>query len=255
VGSLAALAIEGIPEVRAGDDLARIVADALPGDLTDGDVVAIAHKVVSKAEGRVRRLGEIEPSPRAIQLADEHGKDPRFVQAVLDESAAIVGAGHGVLVCETHHGFVCANGGVDRSNAASADELILLPEDPDASARLIRAGIAERRGVSPAVLVTDSFGRAWRVGQTDVALGTAGLEPLDDWRGRTDAAGRELRATSIAVADAIAGAADLARSKDGSLPVVLVRGLERLVAADDGPGASPLRRAAADDLFRTGRLH
>jgi coenzyme F420-0:L-glutamate ligase/coenzyme F420-1:gamma-L-glutamate ligase len=213
-------------------------------------VLVVAHKVVSKAEGRVRRLDEIDPGERARALAAEHGKDARLVQAVLDESAELLRAAGGVLICVTHHGFVCANAGVDQSNAGSEGELVLLPEDPDGSARRLRAGIEAARGVRPAVVVADSFGRAWRLGQTDVALGAAGLTPLDGWAGRPDAFGRELHATSIAVADAVAAAADLARSKDSLEPVVLVRGLERWVTDEDGPGAAALRRAAEDDLFR-----
>jgi coenzyme F420-0:L-glutamate ligase/coenzyme F420-1:gamma-L-glutamate ligase len=236
--------------VRPGDDLGPLIATALPDDLADGDVVCVAHKVVSKAEGRIRRLKEIEPGDRARELAAEHDKDARVVQAVLDESKALLRAGHGVLICETHHGLVCANAGVDRSNAVDPGELILLPEDPDRSARELRASIAAARDVRPAVLISDSFGRAWRLGQTDVAIGAAGLAPLDDWRGRVDAHGRELQATAIAVADAIAGAADLARAKDAARPVVVVRGLDRFVTADDGPGAVALRRPAGDDLFR-----
>jgi coenzyme F420-0:L-glutamate ligase/coenzyme F420-1:gamma-L-glutamate ligase len=222
----------------------------LPDDLGDGDVLSVAHKVVSKAEGRTRRLGDVEPSERARDLAAEHGKDARIVQAVLDESATILRAGHGVLICETRHGLVCANAGVDRSNTADPDELLLLPKDPDGSARRLRAGIASLRGVRPAVLISDSFGRAWRLGQTDVAIGAAGLVPLDDWRGRRDAGGRTLQATAIAVADAIAATADLARAKDADRPAVLLRGLDRFVTPDDGPGAMSLRRPAADDLFR-----
>jgi coenzyme F420-0:L-glutamate ligase / coenzyme F420-1:gamma-L-glutamate ligase len=236
--------------VRPGDDLPALIATALPPDLSGEDVVCVAHKVVSKAEGRLRRLGDVVPGDRARELAAEHDKDPRVVQAVLDESTVVLRAGHGVLVCETRHGLVCANAGVDRSNVADPDELVLLPANPDRSARALRAGIAAVRGVQPAVLISDSFGRAWRLGQTDVAIGAAGLAPLDDWRGRRDAHGRELQATAIAVADAVAGAADLARAKDASQPVVLVRGLSRLVTPDDGPGAAALRRPAADDLFR-----
>jgi coenzyme F420-0:L-glutamate ligase/coenzyme F420-1:gamma-L-glutamate ligase len=247
---LSAIALGEIPQVGAGDDLATLIAAALPSEAGDGDVVSVAHKVVSKAEGRVRRLAEIEPGERARALAAEHAKDPRVVQAVLDESATVLRAAHGVLICETRHGLVCANAGVDRSNAANPDELILLPEDPDRSARALRAGIAAARGIRPAVVISDSFGRAWRLGQTDVAIGAAGLQPLDDWRGRSDAHGRELSATAIAVADAIAGAADLARAKDGDQPAVLLRGLDRYVTAADGPGAAALRRPPADDLFR-----
>jgi coenzyme F420-0:L-glutamate ligase/coenzyme F420-1:gamma-L-glutamate ligase len=236
--------------VRAGDDLVALLAAALPPDLADGDILAVAHKVVSKAEGRTRRLAEIDPGERARELAAEHGKDARVVQALLDESAAVLRAGHGVLICETHHGLVCANAGVDRSNAADPGDLILLPEDPDASARALRAGIALACGARPAVLISDSFGRAWRLGQTDVAIGAAGLTPLDDWRGRRDARGRELQATAIAVADAIAATADLVRAKDAEQPAVLLRGLDRFVTPDDGPGAASLRRPRADDLFR-----
>jgi coenzyme F420-0:L-glutamate ligase / coenzyme F420-1:gamma-L-glutamate ligase len=212
-------------------------------------VLVVAHKAVSKSEGRLRKLDEVEPGERAQAMADAHGKDPRVVQAVLDETAELVRAERGVLICRTRHGFVCANAGVDQSNVA-AGEVVLLPEDPDASARRLRAGIAKARGVRPAVIVSDSFGRAWRLGEVDVAIGAAGLAPLDDWVGRRDAAGRELRVTTIAVADALASAADLARAKDSGEPAVLVRGLERFVTADDGPGAAVLRRPLADDLFR-----
>ena len=155
-----------------------------------------------------------------------------------------------MLICRTHHGFVCANAGVDQSNAPADGEVVLLPENPDASARRLRAGIAAARGVRPAVLVSDSFGRPWRLGEVDVAIGAAGIAPLDDWVGRRDAGGRELRVTTIAVADALAAAADLARAKDSAEPAVLARGLERFVTGEDGPGAAALRRPPADDLFR-----
>jgi coenzyme F420-0:L-glutamate ligase / coenzyme F420-1:gamma-L-glutamate ligase len=235
--------------VRAGDDLARLLAAAAPADLAEGDVISVAHKVVSKAEGRVRRPEAVEAGREAKALAAEHGKDPRLVQAVLDESVAILRAERGVLIARTRHGLVCANAGVDQSNAGDAGEFVLLPEDPDASARRIRAGIGESRGVRPAVVVTDSFGRPWRLGQTDVAVGAAGIAPLDDWRGRPDGSGRELRVTMIAVADAVAAAADLARAKDSREPAVLVRGLGRYVTPDDGPGAAALRRPPELDLF------
>ena len=236
--------------MRPGDDLAGLLAGTAPASMGDGDVLVVAHKVVSKAEGRLRRLEGIAPGQRARELAVRHDKDPRVVQAVLDESIAVIAEGHGVLVCLTRGGLVCANAGVDRSNLRDPGELLLLPEDPDASARALRAGIAAARGARPAVVVSDSFGRAWRLGQTDVAIGAAGLVPLDDWRGRPDAAGRPLRATVIAVADAVAAAADLARSKSSGEPAVLISGLERFVTADDGPGAAALRRPAEEDLFR-----
>ena len=214
-------------------------------------MVVVAHKVVSKAEGRLRRLEEIEPGERARLLAEEHGKDPRLVQAVLDESEEVLRAAGGRLLCVTRHGFVCANAGVDQSNASEdAGELVLLPEDPDGSARRLRAGIEAALGVRPAVVIADSFGRAWRLGQTDVAVGAAGIVPLDQWIGRPDGFGRDLRVTSIAVADGVAAAADLARAKDSLEPAVLVHGLDRFVTADDGPGAAALRRPREDDLFR-----
>ena len=221
----------------------------------DGDVLVVAHKVVSKAEGRLRRMDEIEPGEEARALAAEHGKDPRLVQAVLDESAEVLQAVDGTLICVTHHGFVCANAGVDQSNVSAPDdpaagELLLLPEDPDASAVRLRARIEDELGVRPGVVITDSFGRAWRLGQTDVAIGAAGVTPLDRWIGRSDGFGRDLRVTSIAVADSIAAAADLARAKDSLEPVVLVRGLGRFVTSEDGPGAAALRRPAEEDLFR-----
>ena len=214
-------------------------------------MVVVAHKVVSKAEGRTRRMEEIEPGEPARELAEEHGKDARLVQAVLDESEEILRAAGGTLVCVTRHGLVCANAGVDQSNASEGSgELVLLPEDPDGSARRLRAGLEAARGVRPAVVIADSFGRAWRLGQTDVAIGAAGIAPLDHWVGRRDGFGRELRVTSIAVADSIAATADLARTKDSLEPVVLVRGLDRFVTVDDGPGAAALRRPPEDDLFR-----
>jgi len=246
---LVARALASLPDIRPGDDLAAALAAVAPDDLAGGDVLVIAHKVVSKAEGRVRRLESIEAGTRAHALAAEHRKDPRLVQAVLDESAEVLRAHDGVLICATRHGFVCANAGVDQSNVSHPGELVLLPDDPDASARRLRAALEAARGVRPAILIADSFGRAWRLGQTDVAIGAAGLVALDDWRGRSDARGRDLRATVIAVADAVAAAADLARAKDTGEPAVLVRGLERFVTTADGPGAAVLRRPREDDLF------
>ena len=228
--------------------MGALLARAAPKDLADGDVLVVAHKIVSKAKGRTRRLAEIEPGARALELGAEQGKDPRLVQAVLDESASVLRAERGVLICETRHGLVCANAGVDQSNAPEG-ELILLPEDPDAAARELRAELASSSGGRPAVVIADSFGRPWRLGQADVAIGAAGLVTLDDWRGRPDSGGRELRATAIAVADALAAAADLARAKDSGEPVVHVRGLEHLVTADDGPGAAALRRPPEQNLF------
>jgi coenzyme F420-0:L-glutamate ligase / coenzyme F420-1:gamma-L-glutamate ligase len=242
MSSLQAWALEGLPEVRPGDDLAALLRD---GAYEPGDVLVVAHKVVSKAEGALRPLDAVTVSERARALADEHGKDPRHVQVILDESAAVLRAQRGVLICRTHHGFVCANAGVDTSNAPADGALVTLPRDPDASARRLRAALPSR----PAVVIADSFGRAWRHGQCDVAIGIAGLTALDDWRGRRDARGLELRATAIAVADEAAAAADLARDKASREPAVVVRGLARYVSDDDGPGAAALVRPLDEDLF------
>jgi coenzyme F420-0:L-glutamate ligase/coenzyme F420-1:gamma-L-glutamate ligase len=251
VANLSAHSLPGLPEVRAGNDLAALIAEALAAQrpLRGEEIVAVAHKVVSKAEGAVVALAEVEPTASAQRIAVEQGKDPRAVQVVLDQSEEVLRAERGVLICRTHHGFVCANAGVDASNAADGT-VIVLPADPDASARRLRARLRELTGVAPGVLITDSFGRAWRHGQCDVAIGCAGLQPLDDWRGRADAAGRELYATWLAVADAVAATADLARAKDSREPVVILDGLERFVTADDGPGALALLRATEEDLFR-----
>jgi coenzyme F420-0:L-glutamate ligase/coenzyme F420-1:gamma-L-glutamate ligase len=256
VASLSARALGPIPEVRAGADLAAlIIAAAGREPLHGGQLLAIAHTVVSKAEGAVVALADVEPGERARRLGSEQGRDPRIVQVVLDESSEVLRAEKGVLISRTRHGFVCANAGVDASNASGPDTLVLLPRDPDASARAIRARLAELTPADavdagvPAVMITDTFGRAWRHGQTDVAIGLAGMSPLDDWRGRTDADGLALVATWLAVADAAAAAADLARAKDSREPVVLIEGLERFLTAADGPGAAAVVRPLEEDLF------
>jgi coenzyme F420-0:L-glutamate ligase/coenzyme F420-1:gamma-L-glutamate ligase len=242
-------AVQGLPEVNPGDDLAALIASATD-EIRNDDVLSIAHKVVSKAEGRIRRLADVQPRPRAIELAAQLDKDPRHVQVILDESREVRRATGGVLICVTHHGFVCANAGVDASNVPGEDTVVLLPQDPDESARRLRTNLKRQLDVSPAILITDSFGRAWRHGQVDVAIGCAGLQPSVDWRGRTDTTGRILKATWIATADELAAAADLARTKDGALPLVLIRGAGRHVTADDGPGAATLIRPESTDLFR-----
>jgi coenzyme F420-0:L-glutamate ligase/coenzyme F420-1:gamma-L-glutamate ligase len=239
--AITARALDSIPEIQHGDDLGEL----LRGRIADGEVAVIAQKVVSKAEGRVVRLDEVNVTERARALAAEHGKDdPRHIQVVLDESAEIVRAERGIFICRTRHGLVCANAGVDTSNAVPGT-VVLLPQDPDASARRIRAAL----GARAAVVIADSFGRAWRHGQADVAIGIAGLQPLDDWRGRTDEHGRELKATWIAIADQAASAADLARDKASRQPVVVVSGLNKYVTEADGPGAAALVRPAEEDLF------
>ena len=224
--------------MQPGDDLA-----ALLPELASDDIVVISHKIVSKAEGRLRDLTEVEPTVEARELGKD---DPRLAQVILDESESIVAKRDGVVIAETKHGFVCANAGVDQSNVPGDDTVVLLPLDPDASARDLRARLPNR----PGVIISDTFGRAWRVGQVEVAIGIAGVQPLEDWRGRPDAEGHELAATQLATADAIAAASELTRAKDSHEPVVVVSGLGRFVTDDDGPGAAALLRARSDDLFR-----
>jgi coenzyme F420-0:L-glutamate ligase/coenzyme F420-1:gamma-L-glutamate ligase len=240
---ISVVAVEGLPEIRAGDDLGAIIAEA--AELRGGDVVVVAHKAVSKAEGRIVRLDEVSPSPRTRELGGE-GSDLRQLEVILGESARVVRARGGLVIAQTSHGFVCASAGVDHSNADSGT-VILLPVDPDASARRIRAALAERAGVEVAVIVTDSFGRPFRRGTTDVAIGVAGLAPLRDLRGSPDRSGVALRSTQIAIADEIASAANLVRtSKADGLPVVVVRGV-----AHNGDGrATELVTPAERDLFR-----
>jgi coenzyme F420-0:L-glutamate ligase/coenzyme F420-1:gamma-L-glutamate ligase len=245
VTRLEAWPLPGLPEVLPGEDLGALLAAAAGDGVRAGDVLVVAHKVVSKAEGAIVALRDVTPSRRAGELAAGTDRDPRHVQVVLDESAELIRAERGVLISRTVHGFVCANAGVDASNAPAPDTLVCLPRDPDASARALRAALPAR----PAVVIADSFGRAWRHGQVEVAIGIAGLRPLEDWRGRRDSSGRVLRATWIAVADEAAAAADLVRDKDSREPAVVVRGLERHVTDDDGPGAGALIRPIGEDLF------
>jgi coenzyme F420-0:L-glutamate ligase / coenzyme F420-1:gamma-L-glutamate ligase len=248
---LEVVAVPGIPEVQAGDDLARLIAGAVEAasiPLRDSDVVVVAQKVVSKAEGRVRPLADVRPSDRATQLAARLDKDPRMVELVLEESTEVLRAERGVLITRTRHGFVCANGGVDASNVPG-EAVALLPEDSDSSARSLRDGLGAQLGRRPAVVISDSFGRAWRLGQAEVAIGCAGLKPLDDRRGERDAIGKQLTATMLAVADEAAAAAGLVRDKQGREAVAVVRGLDRYVTEADGPGAAALLRPRAEDLF------
>lgn len=239
--------ITGLPELNEGDELGRLIAEA--SEPAADEIVVVSQKAVSKVEGRVRRLAEVEPGERARELARTLDKDPQLVELVLAESTRVVRAERGVLITETPGGWVCANAGIDSSNLDQGT-VSLLPADGDASARRIRGEIAEASGSAPAVVIADSFGRAWRLGQADVAIGCAGLQPLADWRGRRDAGGNELSATVIAVADEAAAAADLTRDKDSGVPGAVISGLGDLVIPEDGPGAGSLRRPAEDDLFR-----
>ena len=234
------LPLEGIPELEEGDDLAALLLEAAgwAGGLQANDVLVVAHKAVSKVEGRVVRLDEIEPSEAAKEHAGDD--DPRHLEVILREAARVVRSRPPLVIAETSHGFVCASAGVDASNTPGADTLVLLPLDPDGSARLLH----ERLGV--AVIVSDSFGRPFRQGTTDVAIGVAGLAPLLDLRGKRDRVGYELRSTQIAVADEIAGAAELVMSKTDGIPAAIVRGLE---LAGDG-NARDLVMPADRDLFR-----
>jgi len=245
VNRIELLPVLGLAEIKPGDDLAKLLSGALEQPLGAYDLLVVAHKIVSKAEGSVIDLAEVEPSPRAVEIAERQGRDARPVEVILQQSSEIIRDSGELLICRTHHGLICANAGVDGSNSGADGRLVLLPRNPDASARSLRAALPGR----PAVMITDSFGRAWRLGQLDVAIGLAGLEPLDDWRGRSDSEGRPLSATLIAVADQAAAAADLVRTKDGSCPAVIVRGLGRLISKDDGPGAQALLRPPADDRF------
>jgi coenzyme F420-0:L-glutamate ligase/coenzyme F420-1:gamma-L-glutamate ligase len=234
-----------LPEVRPGDDLASLVLAANGGEAFPSDAaVVVSHKVVSKAEGALVDLARVVVGPRAATLAAELDKEPALVQTILDGTAEILRAERGVLICRTVHGLVAANAGVDRSNVADG-WAVTLPADPDASARRLRAALPGR----PAVVIADSFGRAWRHGQAEVAIGCAGLRAVDDRRGEPDRHGRELRATVIATADHVASAADLVRQKASGQPAVVVEGLGEHVTPEDGPGAAVLRRTAAEDLF------
>jgi coenzyme F420-0:L-glutamate ligase/coenzyme F420-1:gamma-L-glutamate ligase len=238
--------LRGIPELEDGDDLAALLADAAArtGGFEPGDVVVVAQKVVSKVEGRIVDLSEIEPSPRAHALAAD--QDPRRIEVILRESREVVRARPPLVIAETRHGFVCASAGVDTSNAKGPDTLVLLPVDPDASAQRLRSRIRELTGFDVGLIVSDSFGRAWRRGTTDVALGVSGIVALLDLKGARDSTGYELHATEIAIADEIAGAAQLVMGKTDGIPAAIVRGL---TAAGDGHG-SDLVMPRERDLFR-----
>jgi coenzyme F420-0:L-glutamate ligase/coenzyme F420-1:gamma-L-glutamate ligase len=244
------VALDGIGEVQAGEDLARLISDAASASdvtLADDDVLVVTQKVVSKAEGRLVELASVQPSDFALEWGERWGKDPRQVELVLRESASIVRMGPGgLIISRTRHGLVCANAGVDVSNVGGGDVASLLPVDPDESAQRIRDGLRERTGSAPAIVISDSFGRPWRNGIVNVAIGSAGLEPLRDMRGEPDAAGRVMQATVIAVADQLASAADLAGGKVEGRPVVVVRGFAWRPSDD---GASVLVMEADRDLF------
>jgi coenzyme F420-0:L-glutamate ligase/coenzyme F420-1:gamma-L-glutamate ligase len=236
--------VTGLPEVTPGDDLAGLLAAR--AQLADGDILVVAQKVVSKAEGRLRDMREITPSDQALEIARRNGSDPRQVQAVIDESVRLVRTER-VIIAETRHGFICANAGVDHSNVPGGDILCLLPVDPDASAAALRERLRELTGRSVAVIVSDTFGRAWRIGIQNVALGVAGMPAMVDYRGRDDDFGRTMVGTVVAVADELAGAAELAMGKTDRVPAVVIRGYR----AEGEPGTGrQLVRPAEEDMFR-----
>ena len=243
-------AIRGIPEIRPGDDLAITISRAIEKlryKLTDGDVLVVAQKIVSKAEGRLVNLESIRPSALAREIAENQNRDPRLIEVILKESSSIIRMDKRVLITETKHGYVCANAGVDKSNVSGRDWVSLLPVDPDLSALLLKTRLAELLNVNVTVIITDTFGRAWREGLSNVAIGVAGMSPLKDFRGQSDDHGKVLTATILAVADDIAAAAGLLMSKTARVPVVVVRGYYH----NQGEGsAKELIRPKENDLFR-----
>lgn len=242
--------LEGIPEVSTGDDLAERILESCSISgvaLQEGDVLVVTHKIVSKAEGQVVELASVEPSHLAVRFAAESGKDPRHVEVVLRESARVVRMDRGILIAQTHHGFVCANAGVDASNVPGEDTVCLLPQNPDQSARQLRQRIQKSLGVDVAVVITDSFGRPWRSGITNVAIGVSGMAPIADYRGELDQWGREMVASVIAVADELASAAELVMGKTDARPVVVIRGYD--YPRGDG-SARDLVTPPEKDLFR-----
>ncbi|MEP6694103.1 MAG: coenzyme F420-0:L-glutamate ligase [Chloroflexota bacterium] len=243
-------AVNGLPEIVPSNDLAKLIQSAVRSqrdEIRDGDVVVIAQKIVSKSEGRIVHLPDVVPGERALAMAAESGKDARQLEVVLSECAKIVRWERGILICETRHGFVCANAGVDRSNAGAPDTVILLPVDPDASAARLRESFRAATGATVAVIVTDTFGRAWREGHTNVAIGIAGLPALKRYVGQRDPEGYELRVTEIAIADEIAGAAELVMGKLDRCPAALVRGFTLDEPAET---AREYVRPADRDMFR-----
>jgi coenzyme F420-0:L-glutamate ligase / coenzyme F420-1:gamma-L-glutamate ligase len=244
------IAVAGMPEVRPGDDLAALILEAARGqgaDVEDGDVLVVTQKIVSKAEGRLVDLRQVEPSPHARELAAQTGKDPRLLEVILRESRRIVRQEGGVIICETKHGFVCANAGVDTSNVGGS-MVSLLPLNPDQSAERIRAAVQEEgAGISVAVIISDTFGRPWREGHTNVAIGVAGMSPIKDYVGQTDPHGYVLRVSTMAVADELAAAAELVMGKLSRVPVAIVRGFNYQRAEGS---ARELIRPPERDLFR-----
>src|SRR6266478_1393654 len=244
------IGVAGIGEVRRGDDIARLIVEAATRESTPviaNDLLVIGQKIVSKAEGRLVRLSDVQPSPIALAMAGALAKDPQLVEVILRESRRVVRMDKGVLITETHHGWICANAGIDQSNV-DADAVALLPEDSDRSARAVRDRVRALLGVEVFVIVTDTFGRPWREGLTNVAIGIAGFAPLLSYLGERDPAGRPLQATILALADELASAAEPVMGKLDRVPAAIVRGLP--LPPDDGSGSKTLLRDPARDLFR-----
>ena len=243
------IGVAGIPEVRPGDDLVTLFLDAAARQgtpITSGDLLVVGQKVVSKAEGRLLRLDAVTPSPVSLSMAAGLGRDPRFLEVILRESRRVVRMDKNVIITETHHGWICANAGVDQSNV-DEETVALLPEDPDRSARELREALRSRAGVEVGVIIADTFGRPWREGLTNVAIGLAGFAPIRSYLGERDPAGRPLQATILALADELAGAAEPVMGKLDRIPLAIVRGLQ-LPPVDEG--SKPLLRDPARDLFR-----
>jgi coenzyme F420-0:L-glutamate ligase / coenzyme F420-1:gamma-L-glutamate ligase len=241
------LGVEGFPEVRPGDDLRRMISGAVANELRPGDILVVTHKIVSKAEGRLVDLRTVKPSSLAKGYATRYGKDPRQIEVVLRESRRIVRMDRGIVISETHHGFVCANAGVDASNVPGDDTVCLLPVDPDACAARLRDALAEDPGVDVAVIISDSFGRAWRHGITDVAIGVSGMDPVADYRGQRDPHGYPMEASVLAVADELAAAAELVMGKTDGIPLAIVRGYTYSPASGS---ATDLLMPPERDMFR-----
>lgn len=250
--SFQTIGVTGLPEIRPGDNLGYLISDATREQrtpLAEGDILVVTQKIVSKAEGRLVSLEGVEPSEFARAFAQDAGRDPRLIELVLEESRAIVrmDPSRGVLITETWHGFVCANAGIDQSNVPGDDVVCLLPVDSDASARRIRAEVEERSGVAPPVIISDTFGRAWREGHVNFAIGIAGMDPMTDYRGTLDAQSRVLHVTTIAVADELAATAEMVTAKAINVPVAIIRGLPYTAA--EGSVAALIRERARD-MFR-----
>ena len=249
------IGVGGMPEIKTGDDVASLIVEAMDrqGVPTEqGDILVVTQKIVSKAEGRVLKLEDIQASPIALQLSEGHNRDPRHTEVILLESRRIVRMDRGNIISETRHGFTCANAGVDASNIPGEGTVALLPVDPDASAEGIQAGIKEKTGKDVAVIISDTFGRPWREGAMNVAIGVSGMNPMQDYRGLEDAYGQLMRSTVIAVADELAATAELVTGKVTGVPVALIRGYkyETTSPPDQPRGAQALVRSSARDMFR-----